>query len=121
MQIEDVHGILLSPRNLSEYDFRLLLAHCCGGFKGMIRSIVTSDSTFDALKENGMVDSRSELKRNISSFSIGNRKLISANDTMAIDDFFDTGIDNVKWTSIRKGKKNCKIITAIKDPEWFSE
>lgn len=121
MKIEEVHDILLKPRNLNESDFRLMLAYCCGGLSGMIKSIVTSECTYEAFKENGMVESRSAFKRELSSLSIGNRRLDSVNDIMSIEDFFDTGIDDVKWSSIRKGKKTCSIITAIKDPEWFSD
>lgn len=125
LNIDEVHNLLKEPRDLTVEQFSLLRFY--DNIKP--KHIVECRKSYTAFIDYDLLPSISEFRKNVKSggFSIGNRTIKDLNDEMSEDDFFETGIEGLKWTAIRRGKKKQQVILILKDeimyPDdpWFGQ
>jgi len=122
--LTEVHELMNNPRDLSKEQFNLLCWFTNTGPKDLL----FCSKTFTAAIHCGIAASNSDVRRMIkgNALGVGKRKVTNFNDELSIDEFFETGYDEVKWTTIKNGKKNNKIIlirkcdgTVYPDDPWF--
>jgi len=125
LNITEVHDLLKNPRDLTAEQFSLL----CWYDNIKPKHIVECRLSYTAFVEMGVLSSVSDFRRSFKSgaLKIGSRTIASFDDEMSEHDFFETGIDGLKYTSIRRGKKKQQIIL-IKEDEimcpddpWFGQ
>lgn len=123
--LPDVYQLLLKPRNLSRDEFLYLSAYC----HLTPKNIIDSRGTVNASVSVGLGNSGSDVRRYIKqgSFFIGKRQVKDFKDELQVEDFFDTGLEGLKWVTVRNGKKIMEVILITYDElmypsdPWFGE
>jgi tyrosyl-tRNA synthetase len=109
LNLQDVFKLLLKPRDITKDEFINLVWFLSIRDKSKVMecSAITSIAI-----ESGLAESNGDVRRMIKAqaLSIGRRKITDINAKADIDDFFDTGIDGLKWSTIRHGKKISQFI-----------
>lgn len=119
--LTEVHGLMNKPRDLTKDQFYLLawFTNC------REKNIVECRTTSTAALESGIAGSLSDVRRMIkgNAFGVGKRKVTDFDDELSEDEFFETGLEGVRWTTIKNGKKKNQIIIIIEDKDlsdpWF--
>jgi len=109
LSLKDIFSLLNSPRDLTEEEFHCLSIFCSlKPWKHIIESIDTPQVVIDC----GISSTLSEVRRMIkaNALSIGKRKVKDFSDTIQPEDFFETGIEGLKWTTVKHGKKIQEVI-----------
>lgn len=116
LPITEVHGLLRKPKDLTREQFTLLNWYTNGK-----RYIIECSNTLTAAIETNIAESISDGRRFIKqgSLFVGKRQIKDFNDDLNVNEFFETGYDGVKWTSIRNGKKKSRPIIIIEDEVMF--
>jgi len=118
LSITDVHVLLLKPRDLTKDEYLRLMVF----IKGLKMSrLLDCANITSACIQSGSDESNGDVRRMLkdNALSIGKRKITDFNDVLAEDDFFETGFEDVKWTTVRHGKKKAEFIWIMKDEVWF--
>ena len=117
LPINEVHKLLLKPRNLSRIEFGKL----CFFTNAMPNYILECQKTFTAAIEVGICESNGDARRMMKqgSFFVGKRQIKDFNDLLEVNEFFETGYEGMRWTSIRNGKKRSEPIIIWEDEEMF--
>lgn len=123
LTIDNVFDLLRKPRDISKDEFNLLVFFmgitCMKNFND---SFVTSDNAFESFILSGIAESKSDVRRFMKggSIMIGKKQITHIDQKITEDDFFKTGIDHVRWNSIKHGKKKLEFIFITEDNgEWF--
>ena len=116
--LTEVHGVMTKPRDLTREQFNLL----CWFTNCTQKNIIECRTTSTAALEAGIAESNGDVRRMIkgNAFGVGKRKVTSIEDELSEDEFFETGIAYMKWTTIKNGKKKNKIIVIVED-EFISD
>jgi hypothetical protein len=120
--LDEVFGLLSKPRDLTKQQF----LHLCHFTNVGIENIITSNSVLEVAISSGVASSNGDVKRMIKGKSLGiaKRKIQSINDTLSQSDFFETGINNLMWSTVKNGKKIAVVILIQKlheDDNFFDE
>lgn len=119
--LTEVNGVMQKPEDLTRNQFDLL----CFFTNCSFDNIVECRRSVAAAVECGIASSLSDVRRMIkgNAFGIGPRKVTSFEDELSDDEFFETGIPHLRWTTVKNGKKKNKIILIMKDEylidPWF--
>lgn len=119
--LTEVHELMNSPRDLTREQFNLL----CWFVNAGPKDVLFCSKTFTAAIHCGIATSNSDVRRMIkgNALGVGKRKVTDFDDVLSEDEFFETGFDDVRWTTIKKGKKKSKIVLIWKEDSgedpWF--
>jgi hypothetical protein len=121
LPLSEVHNIMNNPIDLNRKQFNLLCYFTGHGAK----DVIFCDKTYTAMIQSGLVNSKSDFIRKLKegSLFVGKRKVINLDDELNPQEFFNTGFEDVRWSTVKHGKKKNKIIIIQKnnniDEEWF--
>ena len=113
--LTEVHSVVTKPRDLTKEQFDLLCWFTNTGIKNIIECRTSSTIALETELVTSLSDVRRMIKGN--AFGIGSRKITDFEDEVTEDDFFSTGRDNMKWTTVKNGKKQNRIIVIMKDED----
>jgi hypothetical protein len=119
--LTEVHQLVTNPRDLTKEEFGLLCFFINGGPK----DILLCNKTFTAAIHCGIATSNGDVRRMIkgNALGVGKRKVTDFNDVLSKDEFFETGFEDVKWTTIKNGKKKNALVIIQKEDSgedpWF--
>ena len=119
--LTEVNGVMQKPMDLTRDQFDLL----CFFVGCTWDNIVECRNSASAALECGIASSLSDVRRMIkgNAFGVGPRKITSFEDELSDDEFFETGIPHVRWSTVKNGKKKNKIVLIMRDDfiddPWF--
>ena len=119
--LTEVHGVVTKPRDLTKEQFDLL----CWFTNTTYKNIIECRTTSTVALESGLLESLSDVRRAIkgNAFGVGKRKITDFDDELSEDEFYSTGRDDMRWTTIKNGKKKNEIIVILRDDDiadpWF--
>jgi len=119
--LTEVHDVVTKPRDLTKEQFSLL----CWFTNTDTQNIIECRNSSTVALETGLAESLSDVRRMIkgNAFGVGKRKITDFEDELSEDEFFSTGRDHLRWTTIKNGKKQNKIILIMEDEfiadPWF--
>ena len=122
LTLDNVFNLLRKPRDITKEEFNLLSFFMgitnIGNFNS---SLVTSDDAFNSFILAGIAESKSDVRRFMKggSLMIGKKQITKIDQKITEDDFFETGIEHIRWNSIKHGKKKIEFIFIIDEDGWF--
>lgn len=118
LTIDNVFDLLRKPRDINKEEFNLLRFFMgINNIKNFNNCLLTSDDAFEAFILSGIAESKSDVRRFMKggSIMIGKKQITKIDQKITEDDFFETGIDHIRWNSIKYGKKKIEFIFIMED------
>ena len=116
--IDDVFSLMRKPKDVTKDIFQNLLYYNSIININMFNlCLVDNDFAFESFVQTKIANSKSDVRRFMKngSLMIGDTKITNIEQKIDESCFFNTGFDDVKWTSVRHGKKKVEFVFIIKD------